>query len=61
MDIDYGFFRVFGPYFIGKSLGTFNFFLYLDSGHLSDTPSCILHFRTTAICFEERSAEMQKW
>ena len=26
--IDYGFFRVFGPYFIGKSLGTFNILIF---------------------------------
>ena len=37
VEIDYGFFKVFGPYFIGKSLGTLKF-LYLDFGHLSLTP-----------------------
>ena len=36
-EIDYGFW-VFGPYFIGKSLGTLKFW-YLDFGHLSDTPA----------------------
>ena len=28
VDIDYGFFRVFGPYFIGKSLGTFKVLIF---------------------------------
>ena len=37
VEIDYGFFRIFGPYIIGKSLGTYKF-LYLDFGHLSHTP-----------------------
>ena len=27
--IDYGFFRVFGPYFIGKSLGTFKILIFV--------------------------------
>ena len=38
VEIDYVFFRVFGPYFIGKSLCTFKI-LYLDFGHLSLTPT----------------------
>ena len=38
MEIDNGFFRVFGPYFIGKSIGTLKNISYLDFGHLSDTP-----------------------
>jgi hypothetical protein len=28
VEIDYGFFRVFGPYFIGKSLGTFKILIF---------------------------------
>ena len=28
VDIDYGFFRVFGPYFIGKSLGAFKILIF---------------------------------
>ena len=28
MEIDDGFFRVFGPYFIGKSLGTFKIMIF---------------------------------
>ena len=28
MEIDYGFFRVFGPYFIGKSQGTFKILIF---------------------------------
>ena len=28
MEIDFGFFRVYGPYFIGKSLGTFKILIF---------------------------------
>ena len=28
VEIDYGFFRVFGPYFIGKSLGNFKMLIF---------------------------------
>ena len=28
VEIDYGLFRVFGPYFIGKSLGTFKILIF---------------------------------
>ena len=28
VEIDYGFFRVFGPYFTGKSLGTFKIWIF---------------------------------
>ena len=28
VEIDYGFFRVFGPYFIGKSMGTFRSLIF---------------------------------
>ena len=28
VEMDYGFFRVFGPYFIGKSLGTFKILIF---------------------------------
>ena len=28
VEVDYGFFRVFGSYFIGKSLGTFKSFIF---------------------------------
>ena len=28
VEIDYGFFRVFGPYFIGKSLGTLKILIF---------------------------------
>ena len=28
VEIDYGFLRVFGPYFIGKSLGTFKILIF---------------------------------
>ena len=28
VEIDYGFFRGFGPYFIGKSLGTFKILIF---------------------------------
>ena len=35
VEIDYGFFRVFGPYFIGKSLGTFKILIF---GLLSCSP-----------------------
>ena len=42
MEIEYGLFIVFGPYFIGQSLGTF-IFLYLDFGHLSGTPNSVVN------------------
>ena len=28
VEIDYGFFRVFGPYFIGNALGTFKILIF---------------------------------
>ena len=37
VEIDHGLYTVFGPHFIGKSLGTLQK-MYLDFGHLSDTP-----------------------
>ena len=38
VEIDYGLLRVFGPYFMEKSLGTFKI-LIIGLGHLSDTPT----------------------
>ena len=38
VEIDYGFFRVFGQYYIGKSLGTFKNFIF-GLCHLSLTPT----------------------
>ena len=39
VEIDHGLFRVFAPYSIGKSLGTFfSFSSYFDFGLLSETP-----------------------
>ena len=40
MEIDHGLLRVFSPYFIGKSLGTFGF-TYVDFGQLTVTPTTV--------------------
>ena len=44
--IDFGFFRVFGPYFIGKSLGTFKIF---DIGTLVIYPSHLTHTKRVSV------------
>ena len=39
MEMYHGLFRDFGPYFIEISHGTYGVQIYLEFGHLSDTPA----------------------